>query len=71
MHHFGGNRHSVLLNTNLRVVFRGHKVGMCLALVLTAKLFSKVVEPVYTLTSEMWEFESLHICATTWCCQSF
>ena len=37
----GGNMHSFLLGTDLRVELLGHRTGVCLALVDVAKQFSK------------------------------
>lgn len=61
---FCGHMDSFLLSTILGLKPQGHRGGLYLILLESAKLFSTVIEAFYTPTSNAWEFQLLHSLAS-------
>lgn len=45
-----------------------HMIDVCLTFLKNAKLYSKIVIPFYIPTSDVWEFQLLHILINTGTC---
>ena len=56
---------SIILGIYLGVEFLDHKVILCLTFRGTEKLFSKLAEPLYISTKNVWAFQFLHVFAHT------
>ena len=65
---FGEHEHLFLLDKYPGVKLLSDGVYGCLVLVDTAKHFSKTVVPVYSPTSNIWEFQVFSILTSTWPC---
>ena len=66
---FSAHVRSFLWGLYIRTKLLSHRVNVYLAVEDIAKLFAVVVVPIYSPTSNVWQFQLLNTLSHTWCHQ--